>query len=50
MIGARSFDEVNDLITNKRGIDFEEYFSTMDISNGEKEKRVEKRHTAFLLL
>lgn len=41
MIGARSFDEVNDLITNKRGIDFEEYFSTMDISNGEKEKRVE---------
>ena len=41
MIGARSFDEVNDLVTNKRGIDFEEYFSTMDISNEEKEKRVE---------
>ena len=41
MIGARSFDEVNDLVANKRGIDFEEYFSTMDISNGEKEKRVE---------
>ena len=41
MIGARSFDEVNDLVTNKRGIDFEEYFSTMDLSKGEKEKRVE---------
>lgn len=41
MIGARSFDEVNNLVTNKRGIDFEEYFSTMGLSKEDQKKRVE---------
>lgn len=53
MISVRNFDEVNDLVTNKRGIDFEEYFSTMELTKEEKEKRIslaKKLNEQFLVI
>lgn len=53
MINVRNFDEVNDLVTNKRGIDFEEYFSTMELTKEEKEKRIslaKKLNEQFLVI
>lgn len=53
MTGIRSFDEVNDYVTNKRGIDFEEYFGDMDLPEKDKKKRIElakKMENNFLIV
>ncbi len=53
MIEARTFDELNLLVTNKRAEPFEIYFGDMELSDEQKEERIalaEKMEDEFLFI
>ncbi len=53
MIEAGTFDELNNLVTNKRSEPFETYFGDMELSEEQKEKRIslaEKMEDEFLFI
>lgn len=41
MFEGLSFDEINDLVTNKRSMSFEQFFGEMELSDDEIQKRIE---------
>lgn len=53
MINAATFDELNNLVTNKRAEPFESYFGDMELSEEQKKKRIalaEKMEEKFLFV